>query len=368
MPSSASRSAERAKQPSGGVADQMKAMGVTSYEEPLVELDVPEPELVPGHALLEVLACGVCFSDVKTSRGLMPYSDELGLPHVPGHEISGRVISSDPEGAIEPGTNVVVHHYTPCGRCAACLAGDENQCASLVAWTGFTHPGGFAEKVVVPLDRLFAVPANVDPLYAGTLTCALGTAYRSIVGRGAVSAGMDVAVIGLGGVGIHTLQIARHAGARAIGLDTSDRALEVAAELELTTMRADEPDVEERAMAETRAGAFDLVIDNVGLEQTLARAVRLVRPGGRIVGVGYKADTNLTVPTPLFALGELELVGSRYVSRDELSRAIQLVADGHVRLIVDQVLPLAKANDAFELLEQGGLAGRVVLDVAGIAP
>ena len=66
--------------------------------------------------------------------------------------------------------------------------------------------------------------------------------------------------------------------------------------------------------------------------------------------------------------GELELVGSRYVSRDELSRAIQLVADGHVRLIVDQVLPLAKANEAFELLEQGGLAGRVVLDVAGIAP
>ena len=342
-------------------------MAVTSYEEPLVELDLPEPELTPGHALLEVLACGVCFSDVKTSRGLMPFSDELSFPHVPGHEISGRVLATDPAGAIEPGTNVVVHHYTPCGRCARCRAGEENQCANLVAWTGFTHPGGFAEKIVVPLDRLFAVPENVDPLHAGPLTCALGTAFRSIVGRGQVSAGMDVVVIGLGGVGIHTLQIARHAGARAVGLDNSDRALEVAAELGLDALRADDPEVEELAMSRTESGAFDLVIDNVGAEATLARAVRLVRPAGRIVGVGYKAGTNLTVPTPLFALGELELVGSRYVSRSELARAIQLVADGHVRLIIDQVLPLAEANRAFEVLEQGGLAGRVVLDVAGIA-
>ena len=345
----------------------MRAMAVTSYGEPLVELDLPDPELRPGHALLEVLACGVCFSDVKTSRGLMPFSDELELPHVPGHEISARVIATDPEGAIEPGTNVVVHHYTPCGRCSRCRAGDENQCQNLVAWTGFTHDGGFEERVVVPLDRLFEVPENVDPLYAGPLTCALGTAYRSIVGRGEVAAGMDVAIIGIGGVGIHTLQIARSAGARAVAFDMSARALEVAGELGLDAMKADEPDVEERALAGTDAGAFDLVIDNVGAEQTLEQAVRLVRPGGRIVGVGYKAETELRVPTPIFALGELELMGSRYVSRDELARAIQLVADGHVKLIVDQVLPLSEVNKAYETLEKGGLAGRLVLDVAGIS-
>ncbi|MGI9556978.1 MAG: alcohol dehydrogenase catalytic domain-containing protein [Solirubrobacterales bacterium] len=343
-------------------------MAVTDYGEPLVELDMPEPELRPGHALLEVLACGVCFSDVKTSRGLMPFSEELELPHVPGHEISARVIATDPQGAIEPGTHVVVHHYTPCGRCARCRAGDENQCENLVAWTGFTHDGGFAERMVAPLDRLFEVPEGVDPLYAGPLTCALGTAYRSIVTRGEVSAGMDVAVIGIGGVGIHTLQIARSAGARAVGLDNSERALEVAGELGLDAMRADEEGVEERALAATDAGSFDLVIDNVGAEPTLARAVRLVRPGGRIVGVGYRADTELRVPTPTFALGELELMGSRYVSRDALARAIHLVADGEVKLIVDRVFPLAEVNDAYETLENGGLAGRLVLDVAGIGP
>jgi D-arabinose 1-dehydrogenase-like Zn-dependent alcohol dehydrogenase len=345
----------------------MKAMAVTSYTEPLTELDFPEPELRPGYALIEVLSCGVCFSDVKTSRGKMPYSDELPLPHVPGHEISGRVIASDPPGAIEAGSRVVVHHYATCGRCAHCRAGRENHCSNLAAWIGFTHQGGFAERVAVPLDRLFAIPESIDPLYAGPMTCALGTAFRSVVGRGQVTAGMDVAVIGLGGVGIHAVQIARHAGARVVGLDTSGRALELAAELGVRTLQAEDPDVEERALAEAGEAGFDVVIDNVGHERTLERAVRLVRAAGRVVGVGYAAGRNLTVPTSTFALGELELVGSRYVARDELARAIRMVVDGDVRVIVDRVRPLAEVNEAYEDLEQGRLTGRVVLDVAGIA-
>ena len=89
----------------------MRAMAVTSYGAPLTQIDVPEPELLPGRALLEIWTSGVCFSDVKTSRGLMPFSEHLLLPHVPGHEIYGRVLASDPAGAIAEGTRAVVYHY-----------------------------------------------------------------------------------------------------------------------------------------------------------------------------------------------------------------------------------------------------------------
>ena len=68
----------------------MRAMAVAAYGEPLDPIDVPEPELRNGYALLEVLACGVCSSDVKTSRGEMPSSADLTPPHVPRHEICGR--------------------------------------------------------------------------------------------------------------------------------------------------------------------------------------------------------------------------------------------------------------------------------------
>jgi D-arabinose 1-dehydrogenase-like Zn-dependent alcohol dehydrogenase len=342
----------------------MFGMAVRSYGAPLEPIDLPDPELRPGHALLEVLTCGVCFSDLKTARGRMPFSDRLELPHIPGHEICARVISSDPP-VLEPGTVVVVYHLWPCRRCERCRAGVEQLCLDPQAWTGFMTPGGFQERLVAPLDRLTVVPPEIDPIHAAPLTCAIGTAYRAVVARAGVKPGQTIAVIGLGGVGIHALQIAGAAGARAIGIETSERALEAARELGLDALSADDPATDETVLR--RSGGLDAVIDTVGTTATLDHAFGLVRSGGRIVGVGYSTDSRIDLPTSRFVLEEIELVGSRYVALDELSQAIALVAAGRVRSVVDRVLPLASANEALEALEAGEVTGRVVLDVAGVS-
>jgi alcohol dehydrogenase len=343
----------------------MNGMAVREYGSPLERIELPEPELKPGHALLEVLTCGVCFTDVKTARGRQPYSDRLELPHIPGHEICARVIETDPPGALEPGTVVVVYHLTPCRRCALCRAGIEQLCLHPQAWNGFTTAGGFRDRMVAPLDRLAVVPPEIDPVHAAPLTCAIGTAYRAVVNRGGALAGGNVVVIGLGGVGIHALQVARAVGARAIGFDSSERAIEVAGSLGLDARPAGDPEGDERVLASTDGVGADVVIDTVGNAQTLERAFRLVRAAGRIVAVGYSLESKLDLPTARFVLEEVELVGSRYVAMDELDRAIRLVADGRVEVVVDRVLPLESANEAFEALEDGEVVGRVVLDVAG---
>ena len=108
------------------------------------------------------------------------------------------------------------------------------------------------------------------------------------------------------------------------------------------------------------------MVDAVGREATIGQAERLVRPGGRIVAVGYAVDTSFAVPAARFVLEEVELIGSRYVQRDELARAIRLFADGRVRMVVDRVTPLEDANDALAALEANEVVGRVVLDVAGV--
>src|ERR687889_679642 len=77
----------------------MRAMVVTAYDAPLEARDLSAPALARGHALLEVLTCGVCFSDVKIARGKMPFSAGLALPHVPGHEICARVLETGRAGA-----------------------------------------------------------------------------------------------------------------------------------------------------------------------------------------------------------------------------------------------------------------------------
>lgn len=346
----------------------MRAMAITAYGQPLSPLDVAEPDVPAGYALLEIAACGVCFSDVKTARGLMPYSTELRLPHVPGHEIAGRVLETNPSGLVPHGSLVTVFHYWPCGRCAACRRGDETLCSRLEAWMGFTHPGGFQERLAVPVDRLVVMPEGIDPVHAAPMSCAIGTAYRAVVTRGGVRAGTRVAVLGLGGVGIHAAQIAVSAGARVMGLDLHEPTLALARELGIDARRSDDPTVIEAMLDETDGEGLDVVLDTVGHEPTLALADRLVREGGRIVGVGYSPTAALSVSTPRFVLGELELVGSRYAHRDDLERAVRLVADGHVRPVVGLVAPLEEVNDVFEALERGEVVGRAVLDVAGADP
>jgi D-arabinose 1-dehydrogenase-like Zn-dependent alcohol dehydrogenase len=342
----------------------VRGMAVAAYGEPLHEHDLPEPQLAPGHALLEVLTCGVCFSDVKTSRGKMPFSDRLALPHVPGHEICARVVASDGD-ALAPGTVVVVYHLWPCRRCGRCRAGQDQLCEAPRGWTGFMSPGVFQERMVVPIDRLTVVPDAIHPVHAAPLTCAIGTSYRAVMTRGGVTGGSRVAVIGLGGVGIHALQMARAAGAVAVGLDTSERTLATAERLGLRALDAGDP-ASERAILDEAPGGVDVVIDTVGREPTIAQAYRIVRPGGRIVAVGYGVGSDFVIESPRFVLTEIELVGSRYVSLDELERAIRLVAAGDVVPVIDRVLPLERANEAFEALEAGTVSGRVVLDVAGV--
>ena len=341
-------------------------MVVERYGEPLVPIDLPEPAVPAGYALLEVRTCGVCFSDVKTSRGMMPFSDQLRLPHVPGHEIFGRVLRTNPPELVAEGLRASVFHYWPCGRCAACRRGDETLCTRLQGWIGFTDPGGFRERIAVPVDRLVTIPAEIGDVEAALMTCALGTAYRSVVTRGGVRAGSRIAVIGLGGVGIHAAQVARAAGARVVGFDVSDVALAAAARLGLDARRSDEADAIGSLFEQMDGEGVDVALDTVGLGETLDMAVDAIRPGGRVVCVGYLPTSSFTIPTSRIVLGEIDVIGSRFAHRDDLERAVALVASGAVRPVVGMVRPLEEVNDVFEALDAGTVAGRAVLDVVGL--
>ena len=342
----------------------MRAFAVTSYDRPLEPLNLPEPELVAGHALLEVLTCGVCFSDVKTSRGQMPFSGSLSLPHVPGHEICARVLATEPAEALPEGTLVVPHHYTPCRRCRRCRAGEENLCSNFRAWTGFTHPGGFQERLVHALDRLVVLPDGFDPVTAAPMTCALGTGYHAVVSRAGAVPGSTLAVIGLGGVGIHALQVARAAGCVAVGLDLSRRAIEVAAAKGLDARNASTFTNSSSGIPSLEEEGFDAVVVTAGAAAAYDQAAAIVRPGGTIVGVGYSVGSFASLETPHLVLGEITLVGSRFIPIGQMDEAIELVRLGLVAPVVDAVRPLEEVNEAFDDLIAGRIVGRTVLRVS----
>ena len=339
-------------------------MALVDYESGLQLRELPRPKLDPGEALVEVTACGVCQSDVKVVRGNMPFSDALALPHVPGHEICGRVVESNPEGAAPSGTRVIAAVHVSCHQCSRCHAGDFHLCHSLET-LGFTLQGGFAEFVKVPIGNLIQVPEELDDVHAAPVPCAVSTAFRAVVTRGGVRPGSRVAVVGLGGVGIHAAQIAKLAAGEVVGLDVSPAALQAARRLGLAAEQSDDGDTLRTVIeSKTQDEGFDVVIETVGKRATLDLAYRLIRRGGRLVGVGYTLGTNLVVPSHRFALDEIELVGSRNARRDELLTALRLAATGKLKVVVDRVEALEKANDVIDDLESGRISGRAVLRVA----
>jgi D-arabinose 1-dehydrogenase-like Zn-dependent alcohol dehydrogenase len=345
----------------------MRAMAVVEYGAPLRLIDLPRPAPGPGQVLLRVLGCGVCRSDLKIADGAMPFSPTLPLPHVPGHEIAAEVVEfgAAADAGLRVGDRVVVYNYWGCRTCAHCQAGEENLCERLRGWTGFTSPGGFEEYLAVPDDCVLPLPANVPAAHGGPLSCALGTAYHAVVTQGAVGAGESVAILGAGGVGLHAVQVARAAGARALAVDPQRHRLDAARVAGADGAFPVGPGAAEAVREATAGRGADIVVDTVGHHGSLLAATDLVRKGGRIVLVGYTASAADYPPLPSerLVLGQLSVVGSRYVTRRELRRAFDLVARGLVRPIVAEEVPLERANDALAMVRDDRVTGRVVVRI-----
>ncbi len=343
----------------------MKSMAVVAFGQPLVPREVAMPQPREGEVVVKVLACGVCRTDLKIVGGQMPFSHTQRLPHIPGHEIAGEIVSLGPGVSAPLGQRVVVFNYWGCGRCPYCLAGQENLCDNLLGFVGFTTPGGFEEFLAVPASHVLPVPSSVTAVESAAMSCALGTGYHAVVTRGRVQAGETVVVLGAGGVGLHALQFARVAGCRTVAVDITKSKLDAARSLgatETVTPQEAQPRVREM----TGGRCADLVIDCVGTGDATETALGLVRKGGRIVQVGYTTDAKHfpRLPTDALALREVSLVGARYITRPELARAIELVSRGLVRPVISDVMDFSQANEALARVRADEAVGRIVLQVA----
>ena len=146
-----------------------------------------------------------------------------------------------------------------------------------------------------------------------------------------------------------------------MGLDPSARAREVAAGLGLAAY--DTAGFEPAATGLEEEG-FDAVVVTAGAQSAYRQAAEIVRKGGRIVCVGYAPDSDFRLMTPRLVLDEIVVLGSRYVTRAELERAVDLVRRGQVKPVVDSLRPLGEVNDAYDDLTSGRVVGRTVLRVA----
>jgi alcohol dehydrogenase, propanol-preferring len=343
-------------------APLMQAVQLTDWQRPAVVRRIPRPQPGPGEVLLEVRAAGLCHSDLHLMHwpaGTLPYE----LPFTLGHEVAGHVAGLGPgaEG-VEVGDSVIVYGPWGCGRCAHCSLGEEHLCGARGlrgGGSGLGRDGGLADYMIVPSPRLTVALGDLDPVAAAPLADAALTPYHAI--RRALPSlreGAAALVIGVGGLGHVAVQILRAlTSCRVVAVDRRDTALELAARDGAdVTLPADGLTADEVRRAAGGRGAA-LVIDCVGVEQTLELAAASVAPGGHVAILGVGGGT---FPMRFGAVPfETSVVLSNWGTRAELADVVALARAGAIHVDVERVR-LADVPAAYERLEAGDVRGRLV--------
>jgi propanol-preferring alcohol dehydrogenase len=340
----------------------MRAVQLTDWQRSAVVRMVPRPHPGPGQVLLEVRAAGLCHSDLHLMRwpaGTLPYE----LPFTLGHEVAGRVaaLGRGAEG-VDVGDSVIVYGPWGCGCCAPCSLGEEHLCethGSRGRGSGLGRDGGLADYMVVPSPRLMVPLGDLDPVAAAPLADAALTPYHAI--RRALPrlrAGAGAVVIGVGGLGHVAIQLLRAlTSCHIVAVDRRDEALELAARDGADVTLAADGLTAREARREAGGRGAALVIDCVGVQQTLELAAGIVAPGGHVAILGVGGGT---FPMRFGAVPfETSVVMSNWGTRSELADVVALARAGAIHVDVERVA-LAEVPAAYERLEAGTVRGRLV--------
>ncbi|MGW3150233.1 MULTISPECIES: Zn-dependent alcohol dehydrogenase [Streptomyces] len=306
----------------------------------ITEVELPDPG--PGQVQVRLAAAGVCHSDLSLSDGTM----RVPVPAVLGHEGAGTVVAVG-EGVthVTPGSPVVLNWAPSCGSCHACSLGEVWLCGNALGGAADVyartvdgmdlHPGlnvaAFAEETVVAASCVLPLPEGVPLADAALLGCAVLTGYGAVHHSARVQPGETVAVFGVGGVGLATLQAARIAGAtRIVAVDVSPAKEELARAAGATDFVLASENTPREVRALTGKQGVDVSVECVGRAVSIRAAWDSTRRGGRttVVGIGGKDQQVTFNALEIFHWGRT-LSGCVYGNSDP-ARDLPVLAE-HVR-------------------------------------
>lgn len=346
--------------------------------EPVEVVDIVIPDPGPGEVVVDIIACGVCHTDLHYREGGI--NDEF--PFLLGHEAAGTVESV---GAgvtnVEPGDFVVLNWRAVCGQCRACKRGRPHLCfdthnatqkMTLTDGTELTPAlgiGAFIEKTLVHEGQCTKVDPAVDPAVAGLLGCGVMAGVGAAINTGAVNRDDTVAVIGCGGVGDAAIAGAAIVGAKKIiAVDTDAQKLDWAREFGAThTIDASSTDVVEAIQELTGGFGADVVIDAVGVPQTWKQAFYARDLAGTVVLVGVPTpDMRIDMPLADFFSHGGSLKSSWYgdcLPERDFPTLIDLHLQGRLPLekFVTERIALDEVEGAFDKMHRGEVLRSVVV-------
>lgn len=316
---------------------------------------------------MRIERCGVCHSDLHMQDGYFVLGGDKKLdvragrtlPFTLGHEIAGTVEGAGPDSDTKSGARVAVYPWIGCGQCAACKVGDENICTA-PRHLGTTVDGGFATHVLVPHPRYLIDYAPLPAGYAGALMCSGLTAYSALKRLADRAARAPLLLIGLGGVGLTGLALARAMyGAAPFVADIDPKKREAA--LAAGAAEAFDPsDPNARKALLKASGGIYAACDFAGSDASLNFATGVLAKGGKVVVTGLIGGAYSTA-VAMFPLKAMTIEGTMTGTLAEARELIDLVRAKKIAPPPLAERPLTQASATLDDLRAGRIVGRVVL-------
>ena len=335
----------------------MKAAVIRSHGGPgsiQVESSYPDPKPAAGEVVIRVGAATLNYHDIFTRRG-MP-GIKVPMPCIMGLDFAGEIAAVGPEveGGWRAGQRVMVD---PVDR------------VSFGGLLGEMRPGGLAEYCAVPAHHLIELPANVSYEQAACLPVAYGTALRMMHTIGKIKQGERVLILGAsGGVGTCCVQLARLAGCEVIACASSEsklkrlQALGADHLIDYTKQDFVKFAYEKWGKPHRRKfeGGVDVVVNFTGGD-TWVPSLRALHRQGRLLTCGATAGYDPKEDLRFIWTFELQVLGSNGWMREDLHALLDMIGDGRLKPVIDKELPLEQVNEAFRLLEEREVFGKVVV-------
>jgi len=349
---------------------KLHRQSLVAYGQPLCETIVDCPTPHGSEVLVRVERCGVCHSDLHVQDGYfalggdkrLDITKDRVLPFTLGHEIAG-VIESAGEAAAGAiiGRRVAIYPWIGCGTCPACRSGEENMC-SAHHHLGIAADGGFANYVLIPHSRYLLDYAPLSPAFAGPLMCSGLTAYSALKRLASRAERGPVLLVGLGGVGMMGLALARALFKEpplVADIDAEKRRAAVAAG---AAQAFDPTDPQSRKAVFTATGGVLAVCDFVGSEKSLQFSTGVLARGGKVVVTGLLGG-NFSIAAAMIAIKAMTIEGTLTGTLAEAHELIALARSGKISPIRTHDRPLNEAQAALDDLRAGRVVGRTVLSV-----
>ena len=311
------------------------------------EIDTPKP--LADQVLIKIHASGICYTDVHQTKGHLG----VAFPRILGHEPVGEIVEI---GAGVSSRKIGDRVGVPwvqvgCGRCEWCMRAKPNFCSQQLG-TSAQLNGGHAEYMVAYADATMLIPDGLSYEQAAPVFCAGYTVWSGLR-LAEPQPAETIAVVGIGGLGHLAVQFARAAGFRTIAVSSSpDKAEMIKKELGADLVVKD-------GEALAAAGGADVILCTGNSADSMTDAIKGIRPDGRLVVMGADAKPLALSPIDLL-LKRIRVLGSQQNNREHLYEALQMVAQGKVRVFT-QSFSFADVHEAYAKVEEGKVRFRAVL-------